>query len=60
MSFPSSTDLKLEEARAPVDPGDSLTNSPLIPAAVLIPVIGGPPPVPQSRRLIKAIHERKL
>jgi len=60
MSFQGSNDLKLEDAQAPADPGDSQTNRPLIPEAVLIQAIWGPPQVPQSRRLIKAIHERKL
>lgn len=60
MSFQSSNDLKLEKTQAPVEPGDSLPNRPLFPEMVSTPVIWGPPPVPQSRRLIIAIHERKL
>jgi hypothetical protein len=60
MSFQSSNDLKPERTQGPVEPGDSLTNRPSLAETVLTPVIWGPPPVPQSRRLIKASHERKL
>jgi hypothetical protein len=65
MSFQSSNDIKPETAPAPAADLDNLTNLPLVfaakplPDAVLIEAIWTATHVPQNRRLIASIRERK-
>jgi len=65
MLFQSADGLKLGNTEAPADHADSAVNGLFISQenriteAALISAIWGPPRVPQRRRLIKAINERK-
>ena len=65
MSFQVANDLKLENAEALIETADNSVKHPLVQAqrrladTVLIKAIWGTPEVPQSRRLIKTIHERR-
>jgi len=65
MNFQRFNGLKLENGYAAADPLDGAVSGLLVSEggrlseAALISAIWGPPQVPQSRRLIKAINERK-